>query len=198
MHRRDVLKLFSLAAISAVAPIEKLGFLNGRVFESKPFGIRLMTPPKWQCLLTADYLDLLDMDYGDKNPKVPILACTRFREPIKFENDTVLVFADRMRERPSESLAGSPRFLPLDVAKTDFQHYFVPATTTEGRALNFERDAYFFNDGSSRFHIEFEWDASKPSRSNSEFKEILGSIELAHEITPGWGQREPLICANRH
>lgn len=187
MHRRNALKLFSLAALSAVAPIGKLGFLDDHVFESTPFGIRLTTPDSWHCLLAPDYLKLLDSDYGDKNPKLPILACTRFPEPTDFENDTLLIFADRM-QTPDAPPSGLPKtYRPLDVSDADFEHYSVSATTTDSRDLSFSRDAYFFHDRHSKFHVEFECDASNSTRSAKEFKQILASIELAYPVSPGWG-----------
>lgn len=186
MHRRDVLKFFSLAALTSVAPIGELGFLTDRVFESTPFGIRLTTPGSWHSLLTPDYLKLLDRDYGDKNPKVPILACTRFLEPNKRENDTFFIFADRIRNNVAKAPGVPAKFKPLDLVNTRHEYYSFTATTTDHRDLSFIRDEYFFHDRSSMFHLEFEWAASSPDRSAVEFRNILNSIQLAHSVSPGW------------
>lgn len=191
MLRRTVLKMFSLAAISKIAPLDQLARLENRRFESEIFGIRLTTPASWHSMLPADYIELSDLDYGEKNPKVPILACTKFAEPVSFENDTIQIFADRMcqsdLELPPREKAN---YRPLDLEEVSLGRYLAPATTVDGRQLNFERDNYAFNDGQWKFHIELEWDASKPNRSEDAFREVLASIEVAHDVVVGWEKED--------
>lgn len=178
MHRREALKLFSLSALTAVAPIGKLGSVDSGIFESKVFGIRAKLPRGWNCLLVEDYLKLLEEDYGDRNPKIPILSCMRFTEPMQGENDTFLIFAHRFSQADTNDTV-CENFERLNLEGAEHRNYSVSSQTLDGRELNFERDAYFFESVSSKFHVEFEFKAAKPKRSADEFQNILQSIEIS-------------------
>ena len=185
MHRRDALKFFSLSAMLAISPIHSIGRIENQVFSSSPFGITLETPPDWHCMLLPEYLGLLKSDYNDENPKVPIFACTRFKEPIETENDTVLLFADRIRE--AKQLPAQNGDLNLSEENTWSDNYSFTTTTVDGRSLSFNRNFYLFNDGVSRFHLEFEWGENSDDRSRKVFDDIFGSFTLLRPAAAGWG-----------
>ena len=185
MHRRDALKFFSLSSMMAISPIQSIGRIKNRVFTSEPFGLQLEIPDGWHCMLLPEYLEVLKNDYNDGNPKVPIFVCTRFKEPVDIENDTVLLFADRIRQ-PSIQAASSHRSFALGRQNTDMENYSFSTTTTDGRRLNFERNFFVFNDGVSNFHLEFEWDANRRQRSRQMFDDIFASFTLPRPVNAGW------------
>ena len=184
MHRRDALKLFSLSAMSAISPIQTIGNLENRLFSSSPFGVSLETPPDWNCMLLPEYISTLKNDYNDSDLMVPIFACTRFKEPIKTENDTVLLFADRM-EKPAESPSRGGRH-HLTFENTDSDSYSFTTKTLDERTLSFGRRFYLFNDGFSRFNLEFEWCANSKDRSRDVFEDIFLSFTLERPVVAGW------------
>jgi hypothetical protein len=86
LSRRNLLKSLSLAALSAIAPIDSIGCLIGPRYESEVFGVSFEFPPGWHTLLPADRIVSLRKTYGEDFDEeeifLPAFQVTEMQEPI--------------------------------------------------------------------------------------------------------------------
>lgn len=99
-NRRDFLRLFSVAALSAIAPLPSIGSIDGKRYSSDIFGLSIEYPFHWFHLLAADRIASFREVYGSdyQTFRVPIFQVTELQEPTNEVNPNFEIWADNHEE----------------------------------------------------------------------------------------------------
>lgn len=198
LTRRDILKLFSAASLSAIAPLDALARVNGQEFSSECFGISLSFPADWHEVLLSDYVYIMKRDYGRiVDSVVPLFMCARFKEPNEIANDSFRVFADRVSTENSHHPVELHEIISVTSDDCDNFKLYSKPHSIEFAGKSASKCAYSYTEHASTGHvynfyeeqilvchedlvvlISFEIDATNSERSQIELGDIMSSIKI--------------------